>query len=28
MRAGKQVPVPAAVDVDVTINGDGAVNAE
>ena len=28
MRAGEQVPVPAAVDVDLTINGNGTVNPE
>jgi hypothetical protein len=28
MRAGERVPVPAAVDVDVTMNRNGAVNPE
>jgi hypothetical protein len=28
IRAGERVPAPAAVDVDVSINGNGTVNPE
>jgi hypothetical protein len=28
IRAGERVPAPAAVDVDVSINGNGLVNPE